>query len=191
MRFTRITPNPDKDATATCSALEMLLGCHARIRHFVQLSRTLAGAEGVAPKEVADAADAVFRYFNDALPLHEADENETLYPRLRHATEEGSLVRDAADVMIEQHKAIDELAAELLSICASLQHHPECLPSLVPRLEHVTLALEQVFAAHLHLEETVIFPALGNVLTAAQLDEMIREMNQRRRPRIRTIHLVQ
>lgn len=191
MRFTNISANPEKDATAPSSPVEMLLGCHARIRHFVQLSRTLAGADAVAPQEVAEAAAALFRYFNHALPLHEADESETLFPRLRDALPQGGLVREAAEAMVEQHKAIDELVAELLAMCASLGRHPECLPSLARRLEDLTCALEQVFAAHLRLEETVIFPALGELLTAAQMDEMTHEMNQRRRPQLGTIHLVQ
>jgi iron-sulfur cluster repair protein YtfE (RIC family) len=193
MRFTNISTissHPDEETIAPASPLEMLLGCHARIRHFVQLSRTLAGAEGAAPLEVAEAATAIFRYFSYALPLHQADESDTLFPRLQNALPQGGLVREAADAMIEQHKAIDELVAELLSICTSLTHHPESLPSLERRFEYVTCALEQVFAAHLRLEETVIFPALSDLLTPAQMDEMAREINQRRRPKL-TIHFPQ
>src|SRR5208337_402945 len=103
MRFTGISLKPAKDAQAPASAVEILLGCHTRIRHFIQLSRTLAGAEGVAPREIAEAATAIFRYFKAALPLHEADENESLFPRLKNAQLQGGLVREAAEAMIEQH----------------------------------------------------------------------------------------
>jgi iron-sulfur cluster repair protein YtfE (RIC family) len=168
----------------------MLVGCHTRIRYFMQLSRTLANAEGVPQKEIAEAAEAIFRYFSHALPLHEADENETLFPRLQAALLQGNLVREAAEAMVEQHKAIVELVPELLFLCASLSRHPEGLPSLARRLDHVTRALDQIFTAHLRMEETVIFPAFPELLTSAEIGEMSREMHQRRRQQLGTIHLV-
>jgi len=191
MSLTRIFDGSAKDAATSSSPLEMLLGCHARIRHFMQLSRTLAEAVLVSPGEVAEAAAAVYRYFSQALPLHEADENDTLFPRIQSALPPGALVREAAETMVEQHLAIDELVAELLSLCASLRCQPERLPSLARRLQHVTDALSQIFAAHLHLEETVIFPALQQLLPETQFQEMAREMHRRRRPPVGTIHLVQ
>jgi hemerythrin-like domain-containing protein len=169
----------------------MLLGCHSRIRHFIQLSRTLAGAEGAPHKQIAEAAAAIVRYFSQALPLHEADENETLFPRLYAALPQGGLVREAAETMVEQHKAIDELAQELLSLCASLERDPERLPSVARRLDQVACALDQIFAAHLRLEETVVFPSVHELLSPAQIKEMSREMNQRRQTPLGTIHLVQ
>jgi iron-sulfur cluster repair protein YtfE (RIC family) len=168
----------------------MLLGCHFHIRHFLQLGRTLANAEGVPPQEIADAAMAIFRYFRHALPLHEADEDDSLFSRLYFALPQGGQVREAAETMVEQHKAIDELAAELLSVCDSLGSQPQRLPSLARRLDQVTRALEDIFTAHLRMEETVVFPAIAELLTPAQIEEMSHEMHQRRRPPIGKIHLV-
>lgn len=191
MRFTRIL---DKSAEATAAVqtpLEMLLGCHARIRHFTQLGRTLADAESVPPKEIAEAAAAVFRYFSLALPLHQADEDKSLFPRIQGALPDGGLIREAAETMVEQHRAIDELVAELLSTCSALERNPERLPNLARRLEQVTCALEQIFAAHLRLEETVIFPAFDELFSAAQMEEILHEMNERRRVPQGKIHIVQ
>jgi iron-sulfur cluster repair protein YtfE (RIC family) len=181
--------SPEKASDST--PVEMLLGCHARIRHFMQLSRTLASAENVSPQEVADAAAAIFRYFSLALPMHEADENESLFPRIHAALPVGNLAREAAETMVEQHKAIDELAGELLFLCSSLDRNPERLSSLAQRLEHVTCALDQIFAAHLRLEETVIFPAIQELLSPAQIGEMLLEMNERRNAPRGAIHIVQ
>jgi hemerythrin-like domain-containing protein len=191
MRFTQISGDEARHApTVTPGPLEILLGCHARIRHFVQLSRTVANAEGAPHQEIADAAASIFRYFSHALPVHEVDENETLFPRLYAAAPVGGLVREAAETMVEQHKAIDELAEELLSLCTTLQRSPERLPGLALRFDRVALALEQIFAAHLRLEETVIFPAIRELLTPAETAEMSREMNERRRQPLGTIHIV-
>ncbi|HVJ06430.1 MAG TPA: hemerythrin domain-containing protein [Candidatus Saccharimonadales bacterium] len=190
MRFIKISEHPAKDASVQSDALEMLLGCHVRIRHFMQLGRTLAHAEFAPSGEIAETAEAISCYFSKALPLHEADENETLFPRLQAAVAEGNLVREAAETMVEQHKAIDELVADLLSLCDSLSQHPEALPSLARRIEDVTFALDKIFDAHLKLEETVIFPAILEVLTSEQLEEMSDEMRERRHPTGNKIHLV-
>lgn len=192
MRFTKIsgpaTPET-KDTPTVPTPLEMLLDCHARIRHFTQLSRTLAHAQGVSETEIADAARSVYRYFKRALPLHEADENQSLFPRLREVLPLGGLVREAAETMVKQHKAIDELVAELLSVCDTLQRHPDRLPVLARRLQDVTAALAQIFAAHLRLEETVIFPALKS-LRPEQVAEILHEMQERRRTPHGAIHLI-
>jgi len=65
------------------------------------------------------------------------------------------------------------------------------LPLVARRLEHVTFALDKIFAAHLRLEETVVFPFLDELLSSAQMEEMLFEMNQRRRTPSGAIHLVQ
>ena len=178
-----------QQSPAPTGPLEMLQGCHVRIRHFMQLGRTLAETQGASPEEVAEAANDIFRYFTQALPLHEADENETLFPRVREAGPLGSPLRQAASAMVEQHHAIDELVAELLSLCGSLRRQPEGLPGLAQQLRHVSTALDRIFDSHLHMEETVIFPAIAQ-LPAEELAAMSREMQQRRRPPEDALHLV-
>jgi hemerythrin-like domain-containing protein len=191
MKFIGISDGVSHDVHTPESPVEMLLGCHSRIRHFIQLSRTLADAEGMPLLEIGDAALAVYRYFSLALPLHEADEDETLFPRLRDALPEGGLLYEAAVTMVEQHKAIDELADELLILCSALGQQPERLPSLASRLGHVSWALGEIFTVHLQLEETVIFPAIQELMTQEQLEEISREMHHRRQSPRGVIHLVQ
>ena len=190
MRLTRNSDGSAKDA-APPGPLERLQECHVRIRHFMQLSRTLAETKDIPLVEITHAAAEIFRFFSHALPQHEADENESVFPRLRDALPQGGLVREAAEAMVEQHHAIEELVEELLSLCAPLSRRPEHLPVLAHRLQHVTSALDLVFAAHLLLEESVVFPAIPHLLTRAQLREMSCEMQRRRQPPIGTIHLVQ
>ena len=168
----------------------MLLGCHARIRHFMQLSRTLADAEGASQNEIAEAATAIFRYFGEALPLHEADENQSLFPRLHAALPHGGLMREAAETMVEQHKAINELVAELLPLCASLGRNPGgCPPFRLPRSCHQRSQPD--------LRRTPSFrgnrgiPRNPEWLSPAQIKQMSREMHARRHPPRGTIHLVQ
>jgi iron-sulfur cluster repair protein YtfE (RIC family) len=160
------------------SPQELLEGCHSRIRHFMQLSRTLAGNPNAQPAEIAEAAGAIYRYFHQSLALHEADENHTLVPRLRQAQHVPAAVREAAETMLEQHWIIDELVAEMLHFCDVIHRNPDLLPTLV-QFDHVTSALDQIFEAHMRMEETVIFPALAE-FPASELEAMRREMQERR-----------
>ncbi|MGC2210368.1 MAG: hemerythrin domain-containing protein [Candidatus Korobacteraceae bacterium] len=189
MMFTSISGAGSHDAPAPSTALDMLQGCHDRIRHFLQLSRTLADAVDAPQSDIADAAASITRYFSEALPLHEADENQTLFPRLYDAAPLGSPLREAAKTMVEQHRMINEPVAELLSLCGNIQSMPERLPSLAQRLRQVASALDKAFASHLNMEETVIFPAL-HLFTPAQLEEITGEMQRRRSPQRQGIHLV-
>jgi uncharacterized coiled-coil protein SlyX len=188
--FIGINSGAEREAHADATPLEMLQGCHARIRHFMQLSRTLATATDAPPEEISDAARALRNYFHLALPLHEADENESLSPRLC-LLPPGNLVREAAEAMVEQHRAIDELVAELVALCERLQRLPAQLAELAPRMGEINQALGKIFDAHLTLEESVIFPALPIVLTPGQMSEVLREMQGRRRAEVNGIHLVQ
>ncbi len=185
--LTQISSPPQSPAPS--GPVEMLLECHHRIRHFVQLSRTLAEAQESPQAQVAEAAEAIFRYFSQSLPLHEADENETLYPRVRHLAPLGSPLREAAKAMVEQHHAIEELVFELAAVCGALRRQPERLPTLSSQLQHTSEALDQIFSSHLHMEETVIFPAIAQ-LPAEELHAMTREMQRRRQPSEDAIHII-
>src|SRR5512135_3248017 len=94
--------------------VDMLLACHSRIRNFTAIAHRLAEAKGAAAAEIANAAEAVHRYYTVALPLHEADENETVYPRLRAAMTAAGAPPEAVEAMVEQHGPIDALVAELV-----------------------------------------------------------------------------
>src|SRR6202012_409020 len=92
-------------------AVDLLIGCHQRIRHFTGVAVKLAHAQGAAPEEVVQAASAVHRYYTVSLPLHEADEEETLRPQLDAVGDEK--LRHALSAMADQHLAIDELLERL------------------------------------------------------------------------------
>jgi hypothetical protein len=62
--------------------VDLLLKCHERIRTFIGLACKLGKAQEPSVDEIRDAASRVSRYFSEALPLHVADEEESILPRL-------------------------------------------------------------------------------------------------------------
>jgi len=158
-------------------ALELLLECHQRIRAFIALARRLAAARDLPAGEVAEAAGGVRRYFAEALPLHAADEEETMAPRLlgRDPALDGAL-----SVMRREHVDHARRVARVVSLCADLAIAPERLPALAGSLAEAAEHLERHFAAHLALEEETIFPALKRALDPATDARMVAEMRARR-----------
>jgi iron-sulfur cluster repair protein YtfE (RIC family) len=165
-------PNPE-------DAVDLLVSCHQRIRHFTGVAVKLAHAHGGAPEEVAKAAAGVHRYYSVSLPLHEADEEQTLQPRLRAVADER--LRHALAAMGDQHQAIDELLERLLPLLLLTRNNPDTLASVGGELCSITTALEELFRAHLQLEEEVIFPAVRQELPESAREEMMQEMRERRK----------
>lgn len=162
-------------------AVSMLLGCHERIRYFTGIAVRLASSQNLPPTDIAGAAEKIHRYFTIALPLHEADENESLHPRLRAAAPQGELAGPAADAMVEQHRSIDEIVERLVPLCELLTSNPAMHEVVAPELQQLSTALQQMFDSHLKLEEETIFPAMRKYLTEKQLAEILLEMQSRRK----------
>src|SRR3954451_18040297 len=65
--------------------LGLLSDCHRRIEHFLEVLRRIehaAAGRGLTPDEWKQVETAL-RYFETAEPRHTADEEESLFPRLR------------------------------------------------------------------------------------------------------------
>ena len=99
--------SPAKSEPRTEDVVDLLTGCHDRIRHFTGVAVKLAHAQGAASDDIRQAAAGVHRYYTVSLALHEADEEETLRPRLKTTADE--MVRHALLAMSDQHMAIDDL----------------------------------------------------------------------------------
>lgn len=161
--------------------LSMLEECHERIRTFSTLSMAVASADADFPQaRVRDAAERVARYFRLAMPLHVADEDQSLAPRLL-AGPVPPEVSAALEEMTSQHESIDRLLEELLPkwdalVACTAPYSTEQLQSLLPS----TTALTNQLKTHLELEERVIFPFARKRLDAAGMEGLQREMRARR-----------
>jgi hypothetical protein len=170
----------DRDRPANERPLDLLLACHERIRSFSALARTLAEAVAPSPSEIAEAAGALGRYFDEALRLHVADEERTIRAALlgNAPTPE---VAQALEAMADEHSQHELLLSELIPCWRVLAEEPRRMSELALRLDPAR-RLPALFEPHLELEEKRIFPAL------AALDEpttrtILKEMRARREGR--------
>lgn len=170
--------SPAKPQTKTEDAVDLLTGCHDRIRHFTAVAVKLAHAQSAAPDEIRRAAAGVHRYYSVSLPLHEADEEDSLRPRLEAVADEK--VGHALVAMGDQHTAIDELLERLLPLLVMVRNNPDALAAAGAEMCAITKALDEIFRAHLQMEEEVIFPAIRSALAEATQAVVLREMQARR-----------
>ncbi len=62
----------------------LLSDCHRRIEMFLRSLQRVAGViDRPLTDEVRAALDSALRYFRESAPKHTADEEESLFPRLR------------------------------------------------------------------------------------------------------------
>ncbi len=159
--------------------VELLLECHQRIRSFIQLAARLAAASDAPEEQISDAAGKVLRYFEEALPLHVQDEEQSLLPRLRGHDER---VDAALDQMCEEHASHQSGLEKLTGLCRTLRGAPERHSELSSELARVAAELDVEFGAHLHSEEETVIPAIARFLSAKEQADMILELRERRAP---------
>jgi hemerythrin-like domain-containing protein len=156
---------------------EVLLDCHQRMRQFTTLAAELAARPGTPPNEVRDVAAKVHRYFTVALPLHEEDEERSLFPRLLARAPE---LTACIAALREDHLAHAERVGTLLTVCQELKAAPERSEVLREALASAAQALAETWRVHLTAEERDVFPAVRTVLSAAERAAIREEMRERR-----------
>lgn len=154
--------------------VELLLACHGRIRSFTSLAARLASDEAAADADIAEAARRVHRYHAVALPLHQADEELSIAPRLEGGSLSGPLA-----AMKKEHLELDLVLAGLLPLWEQLGAEPGRRGELSPRMSQEVARMQALWTRHLAAEEELIFPALGRLPDLARIVE---EMRARRVP---------
>jgi len=181
MKFSAIQIQPKKSGLEEENAIEALIGCHDRIRHFSAMAVRLADATNEDGNQVSEAAKAVHRYFTVALPLHEADENISIDPRIQ-ASVPATALADASAEMVQQHKEINALLKALIPLWEEVGTDPNRLPTHASQLKTDSERLVQLFDVHLTLEDQTVFPLMVKHLSAEDMDAIRTEMRERRRP---------
>lgn len=151
--------------------------CHGKIRSFAALAREAAVRKDAPDEHIVKACIDVDRYFRVALPLHVADEEQSIRPRLRALSPE---LDSALDVMVDQHEQHSPKLERLLRALAEVRDDPK-RQSARDELATTAAELMDEFEVHLTLEERVIFPAIRELMPRDIQAEVISELRERRR----------
>jgi hemerythrin-like domain-containing protein len=124
--------------------------------------RRLAGGEKVPPQTLAGGAQIIRRFIED---YHEQLEEQFLFPRFERA---GKLL-DLVGALRAQHTKGRQLTAEVLRLAT-----PEGLgnPDSVASLTRTLQLFIRMYGPHAAREDTVLFPALRQVVSANEYDAL-------------------
>lgn len=163
--------------------LQLLKDCHRRIEHFLGVLGAVVDHTGEGPldDEGRRALEIALWYFHEAAPRHTADEEESLFPRLRRSQHPGAddSMQDMARLEDDHrradaaHQQVHQLGQRWLSAGRLGPEDREAFGRLLKELS-------TTYSAHIRLEEERIFEAASRVLTAEELREIGSEMERRR-----------
>ena len=175
---------PDHNFT---QPLGLLTDCHRRIEYFLGVLITVTGRTHgglLTPAQRAEI-EAALVYFATASPKHTADEEESLFPRLRDTHDPAArralkfveqLERDH-DIAERHHQAVDDLLRRWLAD-GGLER------GQTAKLRGHLAALQSLYRRHIDIEDRELFPAAARLLSATQIADIGREMAARRSSRV-------
>jgi hemerythrin-like domain-containing protein len=158
----------------------MLKDCHRRIEHFLNIICVVvdrAGNRALSDEETA-AIQAALNYFRVGGQRHTADEEQSLFPRMRAAgaahevTEIGGLEHD--------HGEADAMHAQVDALYSAWIANRGLTPAQHVELAAATNQLRQLYEQHIKLEETVVFPRAAEMLSRDAIAAMGEELRARR-----------
>lgn len=159
--------------------LAVLKHCHDRIRRQLTTLERLPEhlTKNGADEAAQQAALGVLRYFTQAAPLHHDDEEVDLLPLLQTtaASDDQTLLAQLLPVILQQHQEMASLWQELQ---ASLQAIAELRGDSLPAT--VLHRFNELYYAHMQIEEQQIAPMAARILSAEQLHQLGAAMQTRR-----------
>lgn len=163
--------------------LGMLGECHHRIVRSLQVLVTLANHEmGAAlTHEQRAALAASLWYFRVSAPKHTADEEESLFPRLRCLrTPEAAAVLAKIDSLEDDHQCADRHHAEVDRLGQLWLRQGRLSDEEAARLSVLVNQLSDLYRHHIGTEDREVFPFAAAALSAADREAIGAEMAARR-----------
>lgn len=157
----------------------MLKDCHRRIESFLGIlcvvveraqGRSLSGEE-------RDAVQAALHYFRVGGQRHTADEEESLFPRLR-ASAAGSL--QELGRLEGDHREANDLHKSVARLYSTWIASGELDPEETLRLLSATEQLKHLYAMHIQIEESIVFAQALEVLDSRTIAAIGSEFRIRR-----------
>jgi hemerythrin-like domain-containing protein len=158
----------------------MLVDCHRRIEHFLRILCIVA--ERARGRELTgeerEAVEAALNYFRVGGQRHTADEEESLFPRLRAASADARL--DDVTGLESDHQRANEIHATVENLYRAWISDGRLSAGDEDELLAETRQLEGLYEEHIEIEERDVFPRAAGLLGSQAIQAMGREFRARR-----------
>ncbi len=172
-----MAPAPDAERCAHGQAFEILSTCHEhigeRLGALEEVGRALRDAPELEQQHLATLGE-VLAFLDTAIPIHSADEEQSLFPRLRALPTFAGAVGDTPmDCMEAEHIEHGDEKARLKAAIVTRD---------AGAVGRHAIALANAYRSHIAKEEEVLYPMARQLLTdPAAIADMTEEMRARRR----------
>lgn len=158
----------------------MLMDCHRRIERFLHILYVVADrASGRALTEEETAAvKAALQYFREGGKRHNADEEESLFPRLR--AESATAQEEELARLENDHRSADHLHREVEDLYSAWMAAGQLNPDDGARLRSAAEQLKRLYEDHIRVEETTVFPYAAQTLASGAIAAIGSEFRARR-----------
>ena len=169
-------PAPDAACCAHKSAFEILSTCHEHIQERLLIlelvGRELTDAEQIQDSHLARLGD-VLAFLDTAIPIHSADEEQSLFPRLRLLPPFAGSEGTPMDCMQAEHVDHRELLARLKLAITQRD---------AAAAGRWAIQICSEYRSHIGKEEEVLYPMARELLSDPnELARMAEEMLERRK----------
>jgi hemerythrin-like domain-containing protein len=166
----------------------LLADCHRRVEMFLGTLQAVAQVIHHSPvEETSRALESALRYFAQAAPKHTADEEESLFPRLRRIHDpEIESAFSKLEQLEEEHRWATPLHANVERLGTQYLATGSLSSSEVEQFRADVANLAAMYKQHINVEESVVFPLAARMLSDAGKMAMAEEMAGRRKTRLVT-----
>lgn len=159
--------------------LAVLKHCHDRIRKQLStLAKLLPHLEkNGADHEAQNAVLAILKYFQNAAPLHQDDEEVDLLPELQRCAQgsDATLLTSLLPIILQQHS---QMADHWRILESQLSHIADGSSADLSRSD--VERFQMLYQEHMQIEETQIAPMAQRLFSAQQMHKLGRAMQIRR-----------
>ena len=162
--------------------IEMLKDCHRRIEQFLHvLCLVVERAPGRSlSEEEAAAVKSALTYFRVGGQRHTADEEESLFPRMRSETRTSGALKEI-EALEADHRQADDLHAAVEKLYTSWLEGKPLTPEEEQKLRAAAERLKQLYEGHIRIEENLVFPRAAEGLNVETIAEIGQEFQARRK----------
>jgi hemerythrin-like domain-containing protein len=166
----------------------LLSDCHRRIEMFLGTLEAVAGViDGPATEETRRALESALRYFAETAPKHTADEEVSLFPRLRQILDPGiESAFSKLDQLEDEHRWAAPLHAEVDRLGVQYLSMGNLSSSEVDDFRKAVASLASMYKLHISVEDSLVFPLAARMLSDAEKMAIAEEMAGRRKVRVVT-----
>lgn len=157
----------------------LLQDCHRRIERFLGMLAHVAvtAAGGALSPEQRSAVESALRYFRESAPRHTADEEESLFPRMRL---DPAAAMAELDTLEHQHGEAGALHLRTDTLFTRWLADGSLGSQDMEELLRATAQLQGIYSGHIEVEESIVFPLAAAMLSADTLHEVGEEFRRRR-----------